>query len=448
MLRSSGSILWKLQAGFAAAAFLLAAAMALFMDHALHRSLEAEDAQVMEDQARAMGQQLAAGRLPLPPGRPRLEKAEWRVLDTAGRTVAESPAMAGFPDLPLPGPGEPAREAASADGRTFTLLVRAWRGPEGAPEGRLVLAMDRTHEEVLVARFRRGLALAVALAAVAAALVARIVAAWGLAPLRRIVQEAGAIDDRHLGTRLAAERFPTELQDLVRTLNGALERLQEAFDRTGRLGAELAHELRTPLQNLRSTLENRALGPDCPEAQRAVLGGLLEDCDRMAALIDQILFLARAEAGPETLARERIDGAGLLEEVRAFFEAAAEEAGVDLRLAAEPVALEADRLLLARALHNLVANALRHTPSGGTVTLGAGEAGGFAVLWVEDSGRGIPAEWLPKLGRPFSRPPGQDRGLGLGLAIVARIAAMLQGRLELASEAGRGTRATLHLPKT
>jgi two-component system heavy metal sensor histidine kinase CusS len=444
--QSSGSILRKLEVGFGCAALLLAGLMALFMDHALHASLEAEDAQVMADQARALAQQLAAGRVPLRAGeRPQLEKAEWRVLDRSGRILAQSAGMASVPPLPAPDPDGEAREVPAPDGRIFTLLVRTWRGSDGEPGGRLFLAMDRSHEEILVARFRRTLALAVALATLAAVLVARLVAVWGLAPLRRIIREAGAIDDRHLETRLAGEHFPAELQELVATLNAALARLQAAFERTGRLGAELAHELRTPLQNLRSTLENQALGPGCPESQRALLGGLLEDCDHMAALIDQILFLARAEAGPAPLAREPLDLPELLEEVRAFFEAAAEEVSVNLQVMADPGSLLADRLLLTRALHNLVANALRHTPPGGTVTLGAetGQAG--ALIWVEDTGRGISPEWLPRLGRPFVRPPGQDRGLGLGLAIVARIAVMLGGSLELQSEPGRGTRATLNL---
>ena len=166
----------------------------------------------------------------------------------------------------------------------------------------------------------------------------------------------------------------------------------------------------------------------------------------MAALIDQILFLARAEAGPAPLRREGVEVAVLLEEVRAFFEAAAEEAGIVLGVEATPLRVSADPLLLTRALHNLVANALRHTPGEGRVTLGAAPGGRGFLLWVEDTGQGISPEWIPKLGRPFTRPPDEGRGLGLGLAIVARIAAMLGGAMNLHSELGRGTRVTLDLP--
>ncbi|GLH71169.1 hypothetical protein GETHPA_27020 [Geothrix rubra] len=449
MSRPSGSILRKLQLAFALSATLLAGLMAVFMDRALHRSLEAEDALVMEGQARAMLQRLAAGDTgPEAGGRPVLEKAEWRVLDREGRVLGQSAFMAGLPSLAVPPPGAPAQEVEAADGRVFSVLARPWRAGGGESGGTLFLAMDRSHEQALTAHFRRTLGLAVGLAALVAALVARWVAAWGLAPLARIVREAGTIDDRHLDRRLEAGQFPGELRALVDTLNAALARLQAAFERTDRLGAELAHELRTPLQNLRSTLENLALAPGSSEAQRSALGGLLEECDRMAALIDQILFLARAEGGPGRLAREPIDVPGLLEEVRGFFEASAEEAGVALQAAAAPGVLAGDRLLLTRALHNLVANALRHTAAGGRVVLGADTAPGATALWVEDTGSGIAPEWVPRLGRPFTRPPEPrpEGGLGLGLAIVARIAAMLDGTMDIQSRVGQGTRVTLRIP--
>ncbi|BDU69946.1 hypothetical protein GETHOR_20470 [Geothrix oryzae] len=450
----SGSILLKLQLGFGLAAMVLAALLALFMDGALRGSLEAEDAQVMEGQARALTQRLAAG-LPLldPGGHPRPEKAAWRVRDASGRILAESGDMAALPALEAPPLGAPVLEQQAPGGGVYSVVARAWSG--GGQAGTLVLVMDRTHEEALIHDFRRTLALGVVLATAAAALVARAIARWGLAPLGRIAREAGSISDRNLDRRLATEHFPRELQELVTTLNATLSRLQEAFDRVGNLGAELAHELRTPLQNLRSTLENRALRPDCPEPEAAALGGLLEECDRMAALIEQILFLARSEHAPPELRRVRVPVADLLEEVRGFFEAAAEHAGVALCLeGGAGLAVSGDRLLLTRALHNLVANALRHASlhhasRGGRVTLGAQAAPEAVGLFVADDGPGIPEAWIPRLGTPFLRPPdGRPlEGYGLGLAIVKRIAGMLGGRMEIQSRLGEGTRVELWIPR-
>lgn len=313
----------------------------------------------------------------------------------------------------------------------------------------LLLVMDRTHEEALIRGFRRTLLLGVVVAMAAAALLARAIARWGLAPLGALIQEAESISDRNLDRRLAAEHYPLELQALVATLNAALSRIQEAFERVGNLGAELAHELRTPLQNLRSALENRVLRAGAAPVEPAELGALIEDCDRMAALIEQILFLARSEHAPAGLAQSRLHARDLLEEVRGFFEAAAEEAGVDLRVEADPdIEVLGDRLLLTRALHNLTANALRHTAPGGRVILGAQAGTEGLSLSVADDGSGIPEAWIPRLGTPFLRPleARPSEGHGLGLAIVKRIAAMLGGEMTVDSQVGRGTRVQIRLP--
>jgi len=445
----SGSILRKLQVGFALAAMLLAGLMALFMDRALHHSLEQEDAQVMEGQARALVQQLARGaRLLDPEGAPRPEKAAWQVLDATGAVLFQSRDMPDLAGLPSPETGSAAREIETTGGRTLSVLARPWSHAQRG--GTLLLVLDRSHEEALIRGFRRTLLLGVFLAMVAAALLARAIARWGLAPLHALIREADSISDRNLDRRLASEHYPLELQELVGTLNAALARLQGAFERVGNLGAELAHELRTPLQNLRSTLENRILQAGGAPVPPAELGILVEDCDRMAALIEQILFLARAEHATGGLQMARMPAAELLEEVRGFFEAAAENAGVDLRLEVEAgLEIRGDRLLLMRALHNLCANALRHAPRGGHVILGARALPEGQVLSVEDDGPGIPAHWIPRLGTPFLRPPEARpaEGHGLGLAIVKRIASLLGGEMVLESQVGQGTRVLIRLPR-
>ena len=446
----SGSILHKLQAGFALAVVVLAGLMALVMDRALHHSFEAEDAQVMEGQARVLLRQLAAGQaLHDPEGSPRPEKASWRVLDAGGRILSQSQDIQSLPILPVAESVGMVQELEAADGGLYSVLVRPWF--HGTDHGQLQLVMDRTHEEALVHGFRRTLLLVVIAAVVLAALLARAIARWGLAPLGALVREAGSISDQNLDHRLAAANFPLELQELVGTLNAALSRLQEAFDRLGSLGAELAHELRTPLQNLRSTLENRILRGDANPIEPAELGVLIEDCDRMAALIEQILFLARSDHSPTGLRGPALPASDLLEEVRDFFEAAAEEAGVDLKVQAEPrTIVGGNRLLLTRALHNLTSNALRHAPRGGHVVLGAQERIDYVALFVEDDGPGIAEAWIPRLGAPFVRPPEarSAEGHGLGLAIVKRIAAMLGGEMIIESQSGQGTRVRIQLPKT
>ena len=447
MTAHSGSIVRKLEAGFTLFAVLLAGLLALFMDRALYRSLEAEDAQVLQGHAQVLLRELAAGR-PLRDSEedPRPERASWRVLDDAGRTLAESRDLLGLA-LPEAKAAEP--QDVAAGGRAYSLLGRPWAC--GERRGTLLVLLDRSHEEGLVQDFRRTLLLGLVMAAALSALVARLLARWGLAPLGALIQETSSIGDLDLDRRLAPEHFPQELQELVGTLNGALARLQEAFGRVGSLGAELAHELRTPLQNLRRSLENRARRSAAEPVEPADLGILIEDCDRMAALIEQILFLARSEHGDSALSLIPIPVPELLEEVRGFFEAAAEEAGVALRVEAEAgLLVVGDRLLLTRALHNLTSNALRHAPAGGHVDLGARAEAGGVWLSVADDGPGIPPDWLLRLGTPFLRPPEprSAEGLGLGLAIVKRIVTMLGGRLEIQSQLGQGTRVRFWISAT
>ncbi len=432
MLSARGSLLSRLQWGFALGAFLMAGCMALFMDAALQRSLDAEDSLVMAAQAEELLRALPlAAEEPIRGGGPRPERVEWRVL---GPGAPKSP---GFPDLDPAGVHAGALAEVEAGG--FAFLVS--RHPR--PGGDLLIAVDRTHEEALVAGFRRTLLLAVAVSAILAALIGRLVAARGLRPLHQLAEEAAAIRPGSLGHRLDASLYPMELGEVVQRLNGALGRLEEAFDRLSGLAGELAHELRTPIQSLR--VEAEALlrnGQGPPDA----LGSILEDCDRLAAQVEQMLFLARAEDPVAELKVEGIGLEGFLREIADFFEASAEEAGISLSVAAAPgLTLEADRSLLGRAFHNLVANALRHTPRGGSIVLQAREGTGSIHMSVRDSGAGIEADLLPRLGQRWVKGEG-SRGLGLGLAIVRSIVRLHGGEVQIGPAEGAGTEVWMEIP--
>lgn len=426
-----GSLLSRLQWGFALGAFLMAGGMALFMDTALQRSLDAEDSLVMAAQAEELRRTLPAAEAPVRSSGPRPERVEWRVL---GPVPRRSP---GFPDL------DPAKVPAGAmveleAGGLAFLVSRHSR-----PGGDLLIAVDRTHEEALVAGFRRTLLLAVAVSAILAALIGRLVAARGLRPLHQLAEEAAAIRPGSLGHRLDATLYPMELGEVVQRLNGALGRLEEAFDRLSGLAGELAHELRTPIQSLRAEAEALLRNGQGPVD---ALGSILEDCDRLAAQVEQMLFLARAEDPVAELKVEGIPLAAFLQEMADFFEASAEEAGITLAVAAEPgLALQADRSLLGRACHNLVANALRHTPRGGTIVLQARAGTGSIQLSVRDSGAGIAADLRPRLGQRWAKGEG-SRGLGLGLAIVRSIVHLHGGEVQIGPAEGVGTEVWMEFP--
>jgi len=271
----------------------------------------------------------------------------------------------------------------------------------------------------------------------------------GLKPLRRIAESTRAIDAHRLRNRLEPGRVPQELRELVGALNAMLDRLDRAFTRLSQFSGDLAHELRTPINNLMGEAEV-ALGRErSPEDYRQVLESSLEEYRRLSTLISRMLFLARVE-DPATAIRARVVEAGpLLADVCAFFEAEASERGIRLSASGEGP-LRCDPDLIRQVLANLVANALAATPEGGTVDLAFRNVEGGSEILVADTGRGIPSDEIPHLFDRFARTresrERRENGTGLGLAIVQSIIGLHGGRLDLRSEPGRGTRVAFWIP--
>src|SRR5208283_2206391 len=236
-----------------------------------------------------------------------------------------------------------------------------------------------------------------------------------------------------------------------------LDRLEESFERISRFSADIAHDLRTPVNNIRGEAEVALARARSADEYRDVIESCLEEAVRLSDLIGDLLFLARAESPVTHLRRERVDVGELVGGVREYYEASAADSGVSLTttVADEPVIAELDRTLLQRAVGNLVSNALAHTPPGGAVVLGTSadfSNTDFSTIRIEvsDTGVGIPAEALPRVFDRFfrvdsSRSQGSG-GTGLGLAIVQSIALLHGGNVEISSQPGQGTRVTLHVP--
>jgi len=269
----------------------------------------------------------------------------------------------------------------------------------------------------------------------------------GLKPLQGIATSANRITASNL-ERLDPGQVPQELRELVSALNAMLDRLDHAFDRLSRFSADLAHELRTPITNLMGEAEV-ALSKERPsEDYRQVLESSMEEFRRLSRLISRMLFLARAEDPVTAITPVTVDGKRLLGEVLAYFEAAAEEQGVKLSGEASGTFL-GDPVMLRQALANLVSNALQATPRGGEVCANVGILDNQVFLEVVDTGRGIPAEDLPRVFNRFFKMgdalEGRHSGTGLGLAIVQSIAVLHGGEVKVASDA-RGTKVSIHFP--
>jgi two-component system heavy metal sensor histidine kinase CusS len=448
--RRSWSLAARLTAWYACSAFVLVLAATGALYWALAASLDRDDDAYLAATVHALRHR------PDDPADPRAEaesdKLSVRILDDTGRTLAQTPGMdEALPPAAFPAPvGADTEPGAGADvrspaGRPFRVLAARADG------GRVVqVALDRSQEQELLEGYRRDLALVLGVALVACTLTGYWIARRSLRPLARVTAMARRIRPATLGQRLAAAGLPAELQALADTFNDMLGRLEDSFGRLARFSADIAHELRTPVNNLRGEAEVALGKPRAPEEYREVLGSCLEECGRLSALIDSLLFLARAEDPKTQIEREPLDLGRELAAVQEFYGAAATEAGVALAVTAPAVVLaEVNRPLLQRAVGNLVANALAHTPAGGIVTLAAHGDGESVCVEVADDGPGIAAEHLPHLFERFYRvdPSRSPAGrVGLGLAIVKSIAELHRGSVAVSSQVGRGTRVTLRFP--
>jgi len=339
------------------------------------------------------------------------------------------------------------------DGQAFR--VTSASAPVGSPATQtdtIQIAIDVSQKEELLARYRFWF-WALLLATVAIfPLVGYQIARHGIRPMEEMATTARHISSTNLRERIVAEGYPFELASLASTFNQMLDRLEESFERISRFSADIAHDLRTPVNNIRGEAEVALARARSADEYRDVIESCLEEAVRLSDLIGDLLFLARAESPLAHLRRERVDVGELLGGVREYYEASAVDGGVSLTTAVadQPVIAELDRTLLQRAVGNLVSNALAHTLPGGTVVLATNADFSTIRIEVSDTGVGIPAEALPRVFDRFfrvdsSRSQGSG-GTGLGLAIVQSIALLHGGNVEISSQLGQGTRVTLHMP--
>lgn len=334
-------------------------------------------------------------------------------------------------------------------GRAYrAIIASAASGIAGAAPLRVVISMDIEHHRAFMAEFERSLWLAVVLAIVLTGGLCALAARGGLAPLRHMAEVARGISTQRLHTRIPAQSLPVELRSLAEELNAMMGRLEEGFRRLSEFSSDIAHELRTPISNL-MTQTQVALGrARDAEAYREVLVSNLEEYERLARMIADMLFLAQADNGLLPRPAEAIALADEAHALVEFYEALAEEKRVRLAVAGSAT-VRGDRLMLRRALSNLLSNALRHAVGDSTVNIDIRCAEGMAALSVTNRGETIPPEHLSRLFQRFHRvDPARSRqgdGAGLGLAITRSIAEAHEGRVEACSERGL-TCFTLYLP--
>ena len=300
-----------------------------------------------------------------------------------------------------------------------------------------------------------GCGLALALPLMALALSVRAFRRYAT-PLARVMEAADAVAEGDFSVRLA-EEGPGDMRQLARSFNRMTQELDRAERQRRNLTADVAHELRTPLHIIQGNLEGLLDGVYQPTDDH--IEATLDETRLLSRLVEDLQTLSLAEAGQLELVREPVNVAELLADVQTSFSGQAEAAGVTLDLAVDGQPKElnvwADYGRLDQVLGNLLANALRYTPAGGTISLSAAPRpggipnSGWVMIQVSDSGNGIPAEDLPYIFDRFwrgdpSRPHGGSTGLGL--AIAQQLVRAQDGRISVASEVGRGTTFTIELP--
>ncbi len=304
----------------------------------------------------------------------------------------------------------------------------------------LKIAVDTAHH----AHFMQGLRLTLTLYLMGAILISGLLGWWaarqGLAPLWVMKERAMTVTAQKLDQRMPVDAVPAEFADLAQSLNTMLERLQSDFSRLQEFSSDLAHELRTPINNLLTQTQVSLAQKRDASAYQDILASNAEEFQRLARMVSDMLFLAKTEHGIELPNPEAIS---LEQETRAlfdFYDAVADEKRIRLSLAGEAVVM-GDRLMVRRAIGNLLSNALQHSPDEADVKVAIEKKGAAVALCLTNTGNTISADVLPRLFDRFfrvdkSRSHPDSDGAGLGLSITQAIMAAHGGSVTASSSYG------------
>jgi two-component system, OmpR family, heavy metal sensor histidine kinase CusS len=440
-----------------AAALLLSCALSAFywmvVEHA-----SSEDSAVLADKVRALGTELQepdglkAIDQDLRSRRPGEPTVYWvRVLDSESRRVTETPGM----DRLLPANIFPAPQRSTVslakpkpyrfEKRLFSLIAVAENA--AAQPYVIQVAQDRSADDEFQRTFRALLAIALALGILLSALIATVVTRRGLRPLREMTRSVGQISPTHLNARLTPLHWPREIQPLVGAFDEMLGRLESSFKRLSQFSADLAHELRTPIANILGEGQVALTRARTAPEYREIIESSVSECERLSGIVDNLLFLARAETVDRQIQPSLFDGRGAIEKIAAYYQTIAEDRNITINCSGEGQ-IFADLTLFNRAVNNLVENALRFTSDGGTIGISVGVNAVQARVLVSDTGSGIAAEHLPRVFDRFYRADSSrsSAGTGLGLSLVKSILDLHGGSATIESKVGHGTTVVMRFP--
>lgn len=328
--------------------------------------------------------------------------------------------------------------------------ISAW-GSTGKTGEKVIITLARTsfERDALLASYRKEVMSAVLSGAFLAMLLAYVFVRRSLLPVSTLARQAKSITAHRLDKRLDLASAPQELYALVKAFNEMLDRLHNSFRRLSQFSADLAHDLRTPINNLMVQTHVALSRPRAVDEYLSLLASNVEEYERLTRMLDSMLFLARVDEAQVKIEKRTLDAKVELQHIADYFEGIAADAGVRIEIEATDT-VAADPILFRRAINNLMANAIRYTPPGGVITMSAQRLAKEAVISVQNPGSGIRSENIPRLFDRFYR---GDRArsdsassTGLGLAIVQSIMILHDGQVEVESIPNETTTFSLFFP--
>ena len=279
----------------------------------------------------------------------------------------------------------------------------------------------------------------------------RWVAKQALAPVEAISQAAARITVKNLDQRLPVPETADEIAELITVLNTTLDRLQRSFEQSVRFSAEASHHLKTPISVLRAGIEEILTDPDTPAKQQTRADALLHQIHQLTSIAENLLLLARADAGRLELHRERFDLSEVLRGMCEDASAMAEAEGLEVEAKLPPeLPVAADRRAISLIVQNLLENAIKYNEPDGCISISARAVDGKVEITVKNNGEPIPPERAPHIFERFYRARKDARipGQGLGLSIASELAKAHGGQLELVRSDREWTEFRLSLPRT
>jgi heavy metal sensor kinase len=335
-------------------------------------------------------------------------------------------------------------------GGSLLIAAQDTRGRDGTSY-RVEVGTSGAANEATLRRVLVMLAVGLPLAVAAAVAGGFVLVRRALLPVERITHKAEEISQHNLSERLPVASSGDEIERLSVSLNHMISRLEDALRSSKQFVADASHELRTPLTVMRGELESLAQDGSLQRDTRETLGSVLEEVDRLAKIVENLLALSRLDAGEPPAEWVSFDLAELAATTAEQMSLLAEDKHVRVTCRSEgTVRVQGDRARLKQVVVNLLDNAIKYTPSGGRVALNVRPEGGFAVLEVSDNGPGIPAEALAHVFKRFYRVDGsrsrEQGGAGLGLSIVKSICSAHGALVEVRSTPGEGSTFRIRQP--